>query len=502
MQTGLNFAATQNGDMKKQTLTIEYRDTRSLVPYAMNARTHSEDQVAEIMASIRKFGFTNPVLVDENGGIIAGHGRTLAAARLNMIQVPTITLAHLTEDEKRAYIIADNKLATKAGWDMDLLSQELEYLASQGFDLELTGFQEAELHAILHSDEDPPEPADRETGSGPGTQDPDKEKSPVVTVELREEVRAEMVKKWDVREGQVWQLGDHRIICGDSTKRETYQALMGNEKAALVFTDPPYGVSYKDAQGDSINSDTLANDQLSTFLLDTFRNLYDFTKDTAAFYIWHASSTRKDFEHAMTAVALVEKQYLMWVKDTFVLGWSDYLWQTEPCFYAQKDGHTADFYGARNNSNVWRITNIDREAASIQIATGLLISDGNGNTLFVQSKPPKNKKMRHVRIGGAAAETISLSAGEQSDAWQISRDPIGEYLHPTQKPVELALKGVENSSKPGEIVLDAFAGAGFTLLACELAGRKCRTIDNDPQFVAVVIERWHQSTGKIPVLKA
>ena len=480
--------------MQKEPLKIEYRAIEQLQPYAFNARTHSESQIQDIMNSIRKFGFTNPVLLDEKGGIIAGHGRTIAAGRLHMKEVPTIVLAHLTEDEKRAYIIADNKLAEKAGWDLEKLSHELQLLAEHQFDLEVIGFDSAELKTLLNQSEENNSELPPELGlsyDNNGSED---------TTDLREEVRAEFVKKWNVKEGQLWQLGDHRIICADSRLADTYELLMQGEKAQMTFTDPPYGVDYHDRQGDHIQNDDLERDALSLFLLDCMRNMTKYTKETGAFYIWHASSTRRDFEHAMMQIGLIEKQYLVWVKDTFVLGWSDYRWQTEPCFYAQRDGFTAEFFGERNNSNVWRIGKIDANAQAIQIGTGIVITDGNGDTTYIQSKPPKNKKFRHVRICGTFGEKISLSTGESSDCWQISRDPIGEYLHPNQKPVELALKGIENSSRPGDIVLDPFAGAGFTLLGCELTGRKCRTIEKDPQFVAVVIERWAQSTGKIPIL--
>ena len=473
-------------------LKIEYTSVKELVPYANNARTHSDDQVVEIMNSILRFGFTNPVLIDEHGGIIAGHGRTLAASRLNMKTVPTITLAHLTDDEKRAYVIADNKLAENAGWDLEKLSAELQHLSANDFDLGLLGFDDLELKRLINLPEDPQEEEPPQSGHGESTDDD--------APDLREEVRAQLIEKWKVEPGQMWQLGDHRIICGDSRFPETYQRLMGTEKAQMTFTDPPYGVDYHDRQGDHIQNDELTRDDLSVFLQDCLRCMVKFTKDTGAFYIWHASTTRKDFEHAMTIVGLVEKQYIVWVKDTFVLGWSDYRWQTEPCFYAQKDGQTAEFYGERNNSNVWRVGKINSDNQAIQIATGIVITDGAGETIYVQSKPPKNKKYRHVRIGGRFGNEISLSTGEVSDCWQVSRDPIGEYLHPNQKPIELALKGIENSSKPGDIVLDPFGGAGFTLLGCEICGRKARTVEKDPQFVAVIIERWSQSTGKIPIL--
>jgi len=284
-----------------------------LIPYARNARTHSDAQVAQIAASIKEFGWTNPVLIDGERGIIAGHGRVLAARKLGLSEVPCIELAHLTQSQKRAYILADNKLAENAGWDIELLKIELVELEGDGFDLSLTGFDEDFLDGLL---EDLPE----------GLTDPDETpETPVEPV---------------TRPGDVWICGAHRVMCGSSTIITDVEKLCNGEHVDMLLTDPPYNVAYEGGTADSLKilSDDMSDDDFLQFLTDAFMNAHAVMKPGAVFYIWHAGMEGSNFMQACKNAQLAVRQILIWRKNAFAMGRQDYQWQHEPCLYGWKDG--------------------------------------------------------------------------------------------------------------------------------------------------------------------
>lgn len=295
-------------------LSVEYRSVDSLVPYARNSRTHSDEQVAQIAASIREFGFTNPVLIDSDGGLIAGHGRVMAARRLGLKEVPSITLGHLTETQRRAYVIADNKLALNAGWDEAMLALEFADLKDEGFELELTGFTLDEIAAL------DPEVLD------PGLTDED----------AVPEVQTEPVSK----PGDVWLCGKHRVMCGDAASIESLERLTSGQMVDLWLTDPPYNVAYEGKTKDAlkIQNDAMSDDDFRRFLRDAFVAADAVMKPGAVFYVWHADSEGYNFRGAARDANWKVRQCLVWKKSSIVMGRQDYHWKHEPCLYGWKGG--------------------------------------------------------------------------------------------------------------------------------------------------------------------
>lgn len=393
-------------------LQVEYRPLDALVPYANNARTHSDEQVAQIAASIAAFGFVNPVLVDERGVIIAGHGRLAAARMLGMTEVPVIELAHLTETQRKALIIADNRIALNAGWDDELLKLELESLKAEDFDLDILGFDPTEIDDLLFADAEESSEAD----------------------EAVPEVPDDPVSK----AGDLWVLGNHRVLCGDATVLTDIEKVMDGQLADMVFTDPPYNVDYgntaKDKQrardgksgGRTIMNDNLG-DAFGQFLYDAITNMLMVTK--GSLYVCMSSSELHTLQSAFVSAGGKWSTFIIWAKNTFTLGRSDYQRQYEPLLYGWKEGNDRYWCGARDQGDVW----------------------------FV-NKPQKNT------------------------------------LHPTMKPVELVERAVKNSSKTQDIVLDPFGGSGTTLIACEKLGRQCRMVELDPKYVDVIVKRWEEFT--------
>jgi ParB-like chromosome segregation protein Spo0J len=306
----------------------------SLIPYARNARTHSEDQVAQIAASIAEFGFTNPILTDGERGVIAGHGRLAAARKLELIEVPVIELTHLSAIQKKAYILADNRIAANAGWDDELLGVELAELQDAGFDLALTGFTEDEWDALIAGDE--------------GTEGlTDEDAVPEVTDDAV------------TKPGDVWLLGEHKVICGDATKAEYYKALLGDELADMTVTDPPYNVNYANTAKDKMRGTNrpILNDNMGDgfagFLLLACQNILAVTK--GAVYIAMSSSELDTLQSAFRAAGGKWSTFVIWAKNTFTLGRADYQRQYEPILYGWKDGAEHYWCGARDQGDVWQI---------------------------------------------------------------------------------------------------------------------------------------------------
>ena len=307
--------------------------TGDLLPYARNARTHSDSQVAQIAASIKEFGFTNPILTDGANGIIAGHGRLLAAMKLGMEEVPVIELEYLTKAQRQAYIIADNKLALNAGWNEELLAIEMKDLQDLGFDLGLTGFDDIEISKLFSVD------------AKAGLTDPDDVP----------DVPDEPITK----PGDLWMLGDHRLYCGDSTSQTDVKTLMGGARADLLLTDPPYNVNYegKTESALKIQNDSMDNKSFRAFLANAFTCAYGALKSGAVFYIWHAESEGFNFRGACVDAHLSVRQCLIWVKNSIVMGRQDYQWKHEPCLYGWKDGAAHLWVSDRKQST---ILNFDR----------------------------------------------------------------------------------------------------------------------------------------------
>jgi DNA modification methylase len=307
-----------------------------LVPYARNARTHSKEQVLQLRASLREFGFVNPVIVDKELNIIAGHGRILAAKEEGLSEVPCVFVEHLTEAQKRAYILADNRLAMNAGWDDEMLSVELSDLQGADFDVSLLGFDDKELEKLL--------------SDGDGTAGEDEF-----------DVDAELDKPTFSKAGDIWTLGNHRVICGDSTKAETYAALMQGKQANLIVTDPPYGIDYKGTAG-KIKNDKFDSDQgLYDFLFAAFSGMASCLATDGAAYVFHADSKGLPFRKAFDEAGFKLAGACIWVKNTFTLGHSDYQWCHEPCLYGWKKTGKHNWYGDRKQSTIW---NCDKPSRS------------------------------------------------------------------------------------------------------------------------------------------
>jgi DNA modification methylase len=388
---------------------IEQWPTVKLVPYARNARTHSDAQVAQIAASIAEFGFTNPILAGGDGVIVAGHGRLAAAQKLGIATVPVVILDHLTPTQRRALVIADNRIAENAGWDDAMLQVELTALQDDNFDLSLTGFDADALADLLAGEETSTE--------GQTDEDSVPDAGPSIT-----------------RPGDVWLCGNHRVICGDSTDASTYDALMADEIADMVFTDPPYNVDYANTAKDKMRGTDrpILNDNLGAgfhdFLLAALTPTLAHCR--GGIYVSMSSSELDVLQSAFRTAGGKWSTFIIWAKHTFTLGHADYQRQFEPILYGWPADGTRHWCGARDQGDVWNI-----------------------------KKPHKND------------------------------------LHPTMKPVELVERAVRNSSRPGDIVLDSFGGSGTTLIASEKSDRKARLIELDPKYVDVIVRRWQDYAG-------
>ncbi|PNP89143.1 DNA modification methylase [Gardnerella sp. DNF01162] len=301
-------------------------DVSELIPYVRNARTHSEAQVAQIAASIREFGFLSPILVAEDNTILAGHGRLAAALKLGLKKVPCVKENHLTETQKRAYIIADNKLSLNAGWDNELLAVELSELEGADFNLDLLGFDEAELSSIFDADKD--------------VSDDDFD------------VEKELEEPCFSKTGDIWTLGRHRVICGDATKLETYKTLLENTKVNLVVTDPPYNVNYEGSAG-KIKNDNMEDDKFYQFLFNSFVNMEQAMADDASIYVFHADTEGLNFRKAFQDAGFYLSGCCIWKKPSLVLGRSPYQWQHEPCLYGWKKKGKHKWYAGRKETSVW-----------------------------------------------------------------------------------------------------------------------------------------------------
>ena len=439
---------------------VELREVEiaALKPYERNAKQHGKDQVERIARSIRELGFLSPCLIDQDLNVIAGHGRIMAAKLIGMETVPCVFVEGLSEEQRKAYILADNRLTELGDWDMDLVQQELAALAECDFDISLTGFD-----TDLRFDDSMAQITDD------GWTDA--------------EVHAEEPRS---RIGDIYQLGEHRLMCGDRTDPDMVAELMNGEKADLLVTDPPYNIGLggdesgsaqstdemskrrkKQDDGAFLLNDNLGEKEFVEFLTKAMKNAKDALREGGAFYVWYATRTTEQFLAGLQKAGLEVKQILIWVKSHFTLGRQDYQWQHEPCLYGWKDGAAHYFLDSRKQSTV--IEDMMPDLSSMK-------------------KADMEKLLREI-----------YSEEMPTDVIREAKPNISE-LHPTMKPLKLIARQIRNSSQPGEKVLDLFGGSGTTLIACEQMDRKCFMMEYDPHYADVIVDRWEKMTGKKAVL--
>ena len=391
-----------------KTTHMEMVAVEKLVPYVNNARTHSPEQITKLRSSLREFGFINPVIIDKDYGVIAGHGRLMAAKEEGIKEVPCVLVDYLTEAQKKAYIIADNRFAQDAGWDEELLRIEIESLQAEAFDVSLTGFEDQEIADLFAGDNDT------------GAEDDD--------FDLNDALE----KAAFVERGDIWTVGRHRLMCGDATSADDVAALMDGKKANLVVTDPPYNVAFESSDGLSIKNDKMAGDKFYEFLLSAFKNMADHLEKGGAAYVFHADTEGLNFRKAFIDAGFHLSGCCIWVKNSMVLGRSDYQWQHEPVLYGflQNGKHFWSSKAGRSQTTIW---NFD--------------------------KPKKNKN------------------------------------HPTSKPLDLLAYPIGNSSQENAVVIETFGGSGSTLMTCEQTNRICFMMELDEKYASVILRRYVEDTG-------
>lgn len=377
---------------------------KEIKPYDRNAKKHDDTQINNVAESIRQFGFVQPIVIDSNGVIVIGHCRFEAAKQLKYAEVPCIMVDDLTPEQVDALRIVDNK-TNESPWDIDLLTKELQDVDLSMFDFEWDFIEEPTESAEITEDEAP---------------EVDKTNDPISKF------------------GQIWKLGRHRLMCGDSTSEENVKALLGGAKADLLLTDPPYGVDYTGKTKDAlkIQNDAKTDEEMIEFLSSAFRAADAVMKPGAVFYIWYAGTKEHAFDKACQLTGWEVRQILIWAKNTMVMGRQDYQWKHEPCIYGWKGG-----------------------------AGHLWASDRKQTTLLEFDRPTANKE------------------------------------HPTMKPIALFDYQIQNNTKGGDIVLDLFGGSGTTIMACEQNGRNACVMEYDPKYVDVIIKRWENFTGEKAVLE-
>lgn len=392
-------------DLNKTTSDMKLVAIDKLVPYANNARTHSPEQINKLRGSLREFGFINPVIIDKDCGILAGHGRVAAARAEGMENVPCVFAEHLTEAQKKAYILADNRFALDAGWDEEMLRVEMEALQGMDFDVSLTGFDEAEIADLLSADDE--------------AQEDDFD------------VEAELQKPCVTQPGDLWHLGKHRVLCGDSTLPETYERLLGGEKVNLVCTDPPYMIRFESTSG-KIKNDDLNDKDAYEFLKSAFTVFHSAMAADASIYVFYATAKARIFHDAYEDAGFKVGAGLVWKKDRLVLTRTDWKYIHEPIIWGWRKDGKHKWYGDQKQTTVFSFDRI------------------------------KDSK----------------------------KDGCG---HPSSKPVPLLAYLIKQCTQTNGIVLDGFLGSASTLIACEQLGRVCYGVELEPKFVDVAVERYIQS---------
>ena len=410
-------------------MQIEKVKISDLLEYKNNAKEHPQWQIDQIVEFIEKFGFNDPIAIDENNTIIEGHGRLYALQEMGADEVECIRLSHLGENEKKAYILAHNKLTMNTEFDADLLAQELGEI--EGIDMSSFGFLLDPLIEVVEDDFDEEE-----------------------VIEQQEPI---------AKLGDVYQLGEHFLMCGDSTDFIDVKKLCGEALMDLLVTDPPYNVAYVGGTEDALTivNDNMDDAKFREFLKDAFACADGVMRPGAAFYIWHADSEGFNFRGACRDIGWTVRQCLVWNKNQMVLGRQDYQWKHEPCLYGWKDGAAHYFVDDRNLLTVLEEESELKKMSKAELINYILeIQEQTATTVINEVKPSRNG------------------------------------LHPTMKPLRLIERLVRNSSKKGENVLDLFNGSGSTLVVCEQLGRRYYGMELDPRYVDATIERWEEFTGK------
>ena len=387
-------------------MKVELAPIDTIKPYPNNPRKLSETAIEKVAQSIQEFGFRQPIVVDKDKVIVVGHTRYRASKKLGYKKVPITIAENLTKEQINAYRIADNRTNEEAKWDEELLKMELKELDYKEFDLKMTGFDDKQINDLLFEEKQ---------GLTDDDAVPDTPEEPISKL------------------GDIWQLGKHRLLCGDSTDAKHYEKLFNDLKADMVFTDPPYNINY---QGGTKIREKMKNDQMDNyyeFLLSVFKNYRLFMKSGASIYICHADSERVNVTKSFQDADFYFSSVIIWSKDNSTFGRQDYFWKHEPILYGWKKGNGKhNFYGDRTQTSVW----------------------------------------------------------------YLKRDSVANYSHPTQKPVALSSKAILNSCKEDDIVFDPFLGSGSTLIACEKLNRKCYGLELDPKYCDVIVKRWEQWTGE------
>jgi DNA modification methylase len=422
-----------------------------MLPYARNSKTHPQAQIDALAANMQRVGFTSPILVAD-GVILAGHGRILAAKKIGLKRVPAIDLSHLSDEERRAQVIWDNRSpdAFGASWDLDMLKLETDDLRAGGFDLEAyTGFAEEDLAKLFEGMEE------EEKGGGGDPDDvppvPDKAHS---------------------REGDIWVCGPHRVGCGDSLSADFWDRIMEGELADLCVTDPPYNVDYESALAGKIKNDSMKDAEFRAFLLGAYKTMFGILKPGAPVYVAHADTEGLNFRAAFRDAGFKLSGCLIWRKSSLVLGRSDYQWQHEPILYGWKPGAAHRWYGGRKRTTIVEygehgpVRQLEDGRWAITVGDSVLVVDGQAT---IEEMP--GSVIYHEK-------------------------PARSELHPTTKPVGLWEKLAKASSRPGDIVVDQFSGSGTTLIMADRMGLIARVCDLEPKFVDVAVRRWEMLTGR------
>lgn len=416
-------------------MQIELINIDEIIPYENNAKLHPKEQIEQIKKSILEFGNNDPIAIDKNNVIVEGHGRLLALKELGYEEIEVIKLGHLTEEQRKAYTLIHNKLTMNTDFDIEILESELaaiNIIDMNDFDFDL----DIEIEESTIEDD------------------------------YDVEEKLEEIEEPKSKYGDIYKLGKHRLMCGDSTSFEDVKKLMNEDKADLLLTDPPYNVNISNSDGMTIENDNMSDENFKQFLNAAFKNASASLKKGGAFYIWHGDSETVNFRNSCEDNELSVRQCLIWVKNGFNFGRQDYKWKHEPCLYGWKEGSSHYFIDEYNNPTVIEDEiNIDLlKKDELKKLVEELLSDRVPTTIIHEDKPLKNDK------------------------------------HPTMKPINLLSLQIKNSSKKEEIVLDLFGGSGSTLISCEQLNRKCYMMEYDPKYVDVIIDRWETLTGQKAVL--
>lgn len=408
--------------------TINIKEIKA---YEFNAKEHPQEQIEQIKKSIKEFGYNDLIAVDENNEVIEGHGRLIALKELDYTEIEVIVLRHLTEEQKKAYRIVHNQLTMNTGWDLEILKEELKRI---NIDMYSLGMDEELLNEI------------------------EEESLEAVEDDFNVEEALEEIEEPKSKYGDIYQLGRHRLICGDSTNFADIEKLMNYERADLLVTDPPYNIAVENSQGMTIKNDNMDKSEFVEFLTKAFKNSKEALKSGASFYIWYADTSSIEFNQACRNVGLEVRENLIWVKSQFILGRQDYQWRHELCLYGWREGASHYFVNDRTQTTI-----IDD---SVDIDT-----------------MPEDKLREYIK-----------SLYEYSTAI-YEKKPTVNSVHPTMKPIKLISKLIKNSSKKNQIVLDIFGGSGTTLIASEQLNRTCYMVEYDPKYVDVIIKRYEEFTG-------